>query len=89
MATTISSEKELIWNDVKRWLINSFIFAIPSIVSFLTALEAGLTVKQALFAIYPAIGTSLMDLYRKYQAETRYVDGQTTKISDPIEDLGK
>lgn len=72
MAVVKSLRNKLIAQDVKRWGRNTLIFTSPALIVFLMALQAGVPVKEALFAMYPAFINLLIDLLRKYKNEARY-----------------
>jgi hypothetical protein len=54
-------------DDWKKWGRNVFIFAIPALLAFLTALQTG-NFMFAIGALYQVVIASLIDLLRKYSA---------------------
>ncbi len=71
--TVISGKNEIVWEDIKRWANNIFIFSSGSIIIFLVALQTGATIQTALLALYGALINAVIDLVRKYQQEIKYV----------------
>ena len=52
--------------EVEKWLNNTFLFSIPALLAFLTALQGG-NLQFALGAGYSALLASLIDLIKKYK----------------------
>jgi hypothetical protein len=67
-----SSENELIWQDVKKAIKNSLIFASPLIVLFITQLQAGKTPQEAALFLYAAALQLALDLFKKWANENTY-----------------
>lgn len=55
--------------DVKKWAINTLTFLAPALIIFLTAIQAGVTVKEALYAIYLWGLNVSIDLLKKFIQE--------------------
>ncbi len=77
--TKISGHNELIWEDVKRWAKNILVFSSGSIIVFLVALQTGASVQEAALALYGALINALIDLFKKWQGEIKYVSGSVIK----------
>lgn len=52
--------------DWKRWGLNTLTFLAPAVLIFLTAIQAGVPVKDALFSIYLWALNVAIDLTRKF-----------------------
>lgn len=52
--------------DVTKWLTNTAIFLAPALLVFLTAIQAGMPVKQAMLAVYTYLLNVVIDLLKKY-----------------------
>lgn len=63
-----SNKDSLNWNDLRKWGKNSFLFSIPALLAYLTALQSGGSMSFAAGAAYSAILASSIDLLRKYSA---------------------
>lgn len=59
---------ELNSTDWKRWVNNVLIFSAPALIAFLGALQAGISLQNAMLAVYPAIINAFIDLLKKLQA---------------------
>lgn len=67
-----SKKFALIKPDLIRVAKNAAIFLAPALLVFLTSIKAGLTVREAMFAVYLwALNTSI-DLLRKFTEERKY-----------------
>lgn len=80
----VSDKNELIWEDIEKWGKNLLVFSSGSIIVALVVLQQGGTFQEALFALYGSMVNAFIDLLRKFSGETRYFDGQVTKVTDPI-----
>ena len=80
----LSDKKELIKEDYIKWAKNLLIFSSGSIVVFLIVLQQGGTFQEATVALYGALINALIDLFRKWEGETRYFGQQVTKVTDPL-----
>ena len=54
--------------DVKKVLSNSLVFLAPMLLVFLTAIQAGVPLKDAMYAVYLYGLNVLIDLLKKYVA---------------------
>jgi len=54
--------------DVRKWLINTAVFLAPALLVFLTAIQSGVPVKQALLAVYTYLLNVAIDLLKKFVA---------------------
>ena len=68
----ISSNYQLIKNDIKRWGKNTLTFLAPTLLVFLIAIQSGVPVKDALVTVYLWGLNVAIDLLRKYIAITKY-----------------
>lgn len=80
----ISNKREIVREDVVKWIKNLLIFSSGSIIVFLVVLQQGGTFQQAGVALYGALVNALIDLFRKWEGETKYIGHQVTKVSDPL-----
>ena len=61
-----SGRFELNKKDVEKWLKNTAIFAAPAALIFLTEIQAGKSLDEALVAIKVWLLGTLIDLFRKW-----------------------
>lgn len=61
-----SGRVELNNEDVKKWVKNTIIFLAPALLVFLTAVQAGVPVQQALLAVYTYMLNVVIDLLKKF-----------------------
>lgn len=54
----------------KKWLKNSEVYAIPAAIIFLTAIQNGVPVKQALYSVYLWGLNVLIDALKKITGNT-------------------
>ncbi len=54
--------------DVKKWLINTAVFLAPALLVFLSAIQAGVPVRQAMLAVYTYLLNVAIDLLKKFIA---------------------
>lgn len=52
--------------DMKKWGMNTLLFATPTLLAFLTALQNGGSMEFALGAAYSALLSSAIDLTKKF-----------------------
>lgn len=53
-------------NDVEKWLKNTAIFAAPAVLIFLTEIQAGKSLEEALVAIKVWLLSTAIDIVRKW-----------------------
>jgi len=52
--------------DIKKWANNTLVFLAPALIIFLTAIQTGVSIKEALYSIYLwGLNTSI-DLLKKF-----------------------
>lgn len=52
--------------DIKKWANNTLVFLAPALIIFLTAIQTGVPIKEALYSIYLwGLNTSI-DLLKKF-----------------------
>jgi hypothetical protein len=54
--------------DLEKWTKNVILFSIPCLVAFLTEVQSGKTITEALPYIYIAFINALIDILKKWQA---------------------
>lgn len=54
----------------KKWLKNTEVYAIPAAIIFLTAIQQGVPVKQALYSVYLWALNVLIDALKKVTGQT-------------------
>jgi len=52
--------------DLKKWGLNTLTFLAPALIIFLTAIQAGVPVKEALYSIYLWGLNVTIDLLKKF-----------------------
>lgn len=63
-----SNRFELNKADVEKWLKNTAIFAAPAVLIFLTEIQAGKSLDEALVAIKVWVLSTAIDIVRKWIA---------------------
>lgn len=72
--TVVSPKYALVEADYKKWLRDAFIFSIPALIVFLTALQQGLGIKDAALSVYTwALGMAI-NLLQKWAGEKTYIE---------------
>ncbi len=69
----VSGKFEIIYQDIKKALTNSAIFAAPLLLVGLLALQSGKTLDEVMVLVYGAGLQLLIDLTLKYIKEVRYI----------------
>ena len=73
MAKQIVSEKyKLIKQDLLKWGKNALIFAAPMLVVFLTSIQAGQPLNEALNVVWLYMLNVFIDLLKKFVKENKY-----------------
>jgi len=54
--------------DVKKWAKNTLTFLAPALIIFLTAIQSGVPIKEALYSIYLWGLNVAIDLLKKFVA---------------------
>jgi hypothetical protein len=67
----VSPANQLVVEDIMAAAKNAFVFAIPALIVFLTALQTGMPVKDALYSVYPWILSTAIDVLKKWK-EVKY-----------------
>lgn len=65
----MSKRFELNKEDLKKWAKNTLTFLAPALIIFLTAIQAGVPVKEALYSIYLWGLNVSIDLLKKFIQE--------------------
>ena len=71
--TETSPKWKLNKEDVNKWLRNAAIFFSLGVVLFLTQLQNGATMEQAINVFYYWFLSALIDLIRKWASEKTYI----------------
>ena len=72
MAKIKSEEFQLTKQDVVKWSKNALIFSAPALLVFLTQIQAGVPIDDAMSAVYLWLLNTLVDLVRKFIQENKY-----------------
>lgn len=73
LKTKMESKRfSLVKEDIKRWLKNTLVFLAPALIVFLTALQSGVPIQDALFALYLWGINVVLDLLKKFVQENQY-----------------
>lgn len=57
--------------DYKKILLNAVTFSAPALIVFLTAIQSGVPVKDALYAVYLFVLNVAVDMLKKYVKGSR------------------
>lgn len=68
----ISKQGQLIKQDLMKWGKNTFLFLLPAIIMFLSAIQTGVPLKDALYLIYLWGLNVSIDLLKKLEGTTKY-----------------
>lgn len=69
LKTNMSEKFSLNKEDLKKWGKNTLVFLAPALIIFLTAIQAGVPVKEALYSIYLWGLNVAIDLLKKFVQE--------------------
>lgn len=71
--TAVSKKWHINQNDIEKWLRNAAIFFSLGAILFLTQLQQGASLEQAINVFYYWFLASLIDLIRKWASEKTYI----------------
>jgi len=70
MAKKIESKRfSLNREDLQKWAKNTLIFLAPALIIFLTAIQSGVPVKEALYSMYLWALNVVIDILKKFIQE--------------------
>lgn len=65
-----SGANSLSKEDIQKWAKNLLVFFAPAFIIFLMALQSGAELKDALLPVYSWLLGTLIDLFKKFKADT-------------------